>query len=63
MIYSYFKDNAFTAVKEINSNYNFKKVKAVPFVNRSYMKGEGPFLSKVVYKMVRDWTYGWSLSV
>ena len=35
--------------------------KKVPLVNRWYTK-RVPFLPKMVYKRVRDWTSGWSLA-
>ena len=37
-------------------------MKGVPFANRRYKKGV-PFLSKMVYKRLRDWTSGHNLSV
>ena len=46
VIYSYFKDSAFTAVKR-DVKFLTMYVKGVPFVNRSYTKGV-PFLSKIV---------------
>ena len=51
MIYSYFKDSAFTAVKRVNAKFLTRYVKEVSFVNRRYSNGL-PFLSKMVYKMV-----------
>ena len=46
VIYSYFKNSAFAAVKR-DTKLN-KYVKEVPFVNIKYMKWV-PFLSKMVY--------------
>ena len=51
MIYSYFKESAFTAVKRVNAKFLSRYVKEVSFVNRRYTNGL-PFLSKMVYKMV-----------
>ena len=51
VIYSYFKDSAFTAVKRVNAKFLTRYVKEVSFVNRRYTNGL-PFLSKMVYKMV-----------
>ena len=42
VIYSYFKDNQFTAVKRVVKVYT-GYVKGVPFANRRYTKGV-PFL-------------------
>ena len=64
VIYSNFKDSAFTAVKRDATSCKFnlvgkapwgrgcckrRYVKMVPFVNTRYTKGV-PFLSKIVYK-------------
>ena len=46
VIYSYFKDSAFAAVKRDTKLNKF--VTEVPFVNRRYAKWV-PFLSKMVY--------------
>ena len=51
VIYSYFKNSAFTAVKRLNTKFLTRCVKEVPFVIRRYTNGL-PFLSKMVYKMV-----------
>ena len=48
VIYSYFKDSAFTAVKRVNAKFLTRYVKEVSFVNRRYSNGL-PFLSKMVY--------------
>ena len=50
VIYSYFKNSAFTAVKRVNAKFLTRYVKEVLFFNR-YTNGL-PFLSKMVYKMV-----------
>ena len=51
VIYSYFKESAFTAVKRVNAKFLTWYVKEVLFVNRRYTIGL-PFLSKMVYKVV-----------
>ena len=59
--FSYLKDSASTAVKRgtmVLTGY----VKGVPFGNGRYTK-EGPFLSKMVCKVVRGWTSGRNLLV
>ena len=61
MIDSYLKDSAFIAVKR-DAKSQTRYVKGVPFVNRRYMKGV-TFSWKMVYKRVRGWTSGRSLSV
>ena len=33
-------------------------MKETPFINRRYTKGI-PFLSKMVYKRIMEWTSGW----
>ena len=48
-------ESAFTAAKR-DSKFWTRFVKVVPFVNRRYTKG-GLFLSKMVYKRVRGWTF------
>ena len=55
IIYSYFIDSTFTAVKR-NAELT-KFVKGVLFINIRYTKGL-PFPSKMVYKRVRDRTWG-----
>ena len=58
---SYLKDSEFTAVKR-NAKFSTMYVNRVPFLNRTYMKGV-PFSLKMVYKRVRGWILGQSLSV
>ena len=50
VIYSYFKDNAFTVV-ERDAKFYTLYVKGVSFFNKRYTKG-GTFLLKAVYKRV-----------
>ena len=45
LIYSYFKESAFTAVKR-DAKFYARYVRGVPFVNRRCMKGL-PFLSQL----------------
>ena len=56
VIYLYLKDSVFTAFKRDGKFYT-RYVKGAPLVNRRYTKGV-PFLSKMVYKRVRDCTLG-----
>ena len=59
--FSYLKDSASTAVKR-GTMVLTRYVKGVPFGNGRYTK-EGPFLSKMVCKVVRCWTSGRNLLV
>ena len=61
VIDSCLKDSAFTAVKR-DAKFSTMYVNGVPFLNRTYMKGV-PFSLKMVYKRVRHWILGQSLSV
>ena len=61
MIYSYFKDSAFTAVKR-DAKFGTRYAKGEPFVDRSLTKGV-PFLPKLVNRRVRDWASKWSFTV
>ena len=49
VIYSYFKDSAYTASVKRDVKFLTMYVKGVPFVNGRYTKEE-PFLSKIVQK-------------
>ena len=64
VIYSYFKDSAFTAVKRDAKPFYTRYVKGIPFVIRRYtcMKGP-PLLSKRVYKRIRGCSSGHRLPV